>query len=175
MLCSWLQILVLNTDTQDLVASFRVTTGTSNTTAIKSIEFARKGRWEPAGGLASGAVDVLLQSWIPVRSLPLSLTELCCSAALWRSCFLINTADRIIRVYDGREILTCGRDGEPEPMQKLQDLVNRYCRPDRSRQEPTIILCVNCWSSSVLVFVFQSFQLTAGALSFHSSWNSVCI
>uniref|UniRef100_A0A8C2I2E1 Retinoblastoma binding protein 5 n=1 Tax=Cyprinus carpio TaxID=7962 RepID=A0A8C2I2E1_CYPCA len=43
----------------DLVASFRVTTGTSNTTAIKSIEFARKG-----------------------------------------SCFLINTADRIIRVYD---------------------------------------------------------------------------
>ncbi|KAK7902222.1 hypothetical protein WMY93_018991 [Mugilogobius chulae] len=31
------------------------------------------------------------------------------------SCFLINTADRIIRVYDGREILTCGRDGEPEP------------------------------------------------------------
>ncbi|NWT34974.1 RBBP5 protein, partial [Cardinalis cardinalis] len=78
------QILVLKTDTQDLVASFRVTTGTSNTTAIKSIEFARKG-----------------------------------------SCFLINTADRIIRVYDGREILTCGRDGEPEPMQKLQDLVNR--------------------------------------------------
>ncbi|NXY11245.1 RBBP5 protein, partial [Pteruthius melanotis] len=59
------KILVLKTDTQDLVASFRVTTGTSNTTAIKSIEFARKG-----------------------------------------SCFLINTADRIIRVYDGREILT---------------------------------------------------------------------
>lgn len=78
------KILVLNTNTQDLVASFRVTTGTSNSTAIKSIEFARKG-----------------------------------------SCFLINTADRIIRVYDGREILTCGRDGEPEPMQKLQDLVNR--------------------------------------------------
>ncbi|XP_063811163.1 retinoblastoma-binding protein 5 isoform X2 [Pseudophryne corroboree] len=78
------KILVLKTNTQDLVASFRVTTGTSNTTAIKSIEFARKG-----------------------------------------SCFLINTADRIIRVYDGREILTCGRDGEPEPMQKLQDLVNR--------------------------------------------------
>ncbi|MEQ2179407.1 Retinoblastoma-binding protein 5, partial [Goodea atripinnis] len=78
------KILVLNTNNQELVASFRVTTGTSNTTAIKSIEFARKG-----------------------------------------SCFLINTADRIIRVYDGREILTCGRDGEPEPMQKLQDLVNR--------------------------------------------------
>uniref|UniRef100_A0A671NFG0 Retinoblastoma-binding protein 5 n=1 Tax=Sinocyclocheilus anshuiensis TaxID=1608454 RepID=A0A671NFG0_9TELE len=78
------KILVLNTNKQDLVASFRVTTGTSNTTAIKSIEFARKG-----------------------------------------SCFLINTADRIIRVYDGREIMTCGRDGEPEPMQKLQDLVNR--------------------------------------------------
>ncbi|XP_078465693.1 retinoblastoma-binding protein 5 [Lampetra fluviatilis] len=79
------KILVLKTDTQDLVASFRVTTGTSNTTAIKSIEFARKGS----------------------------------------SCFLINTADRIIRVYDSLEILTCGKDGEPEPIQKLQDLVNR--------------------------------------------------
>uniref|UniRef100_UPI00358EF350 retinoblastoma-binding protein 5 isoform X1 n=1 Tax=Myxine glutinosa TaxID=7769 RepID=UPI00358EF350 len=78
------KILVLRTETQDLVASFRVTTGTSNTTAIKSIEFARKG-----------------------------------------SCFLINTADRIIRVYDGLEILTCGKEGEPEPIQKLQDLVNR--------------------------------------------------
>lgn len=44
--CLLLQILVLNTNTQELVASFRVTTGTSNTTAIKSIEFARKGRWE---------------------------------------------------------------------------------------------------------------------------------
>lgn len=44
-----LQILVLNTNTQELVASFRVTTGTSNTTAIKSIEFARKGRWEATG------------------------------------------------------------------------------------------------------------------------------
>ncbi|KFW76683.1 Retinoblastoma-binding protein 5, partial [Manacus vitellinus] len=68
------KILVLKTDTQDLVASFRVTTGTSNTTAIKSIEFARKG-----------------------------------------SCFLINTADRIIRVYDGRELLTCGRAGGAGP------------------------------------------------------------
>lgn len=38
--------MVLKTDSQDLVASFRVTTGTSNTTAIKSIEFARKGRWD---------------------------------------------------------------------------------------------------------------------------------
>lgn len=47
-----LQILVLNTNTQELVASFRVTTGTSNTTAIKSIEFARKGRWVVAGGLS---------------------------------------------------------------------------------------------------------------------------
>uniref|UniRef100_A0A8C5LUE4 RB binding protein 5, histone lysine methyltransferase complex subunit n=1 Tax=Leptobrachium leishanense TaxID=445787 RepID=A0A8C5LUE4_9ANUR len=33
------KILVLKTNSQDLVASFRVTTGTSNTTAIKSIEF----------------------------------------------------------------------------------------------------------------------------------------
>lgn len=52
-LCVLLQILVLNTNTQELVASFRVTTGTSNTTAIKSIEFARKGRSESTGVLSA--------------------------------------------------------------------------------------------------------------------------
>ena len=31
----------------------------------------------------------------------------------------------MIRVYDSKEILACGKDGEPEPMQKLQDLVNK--------------------------------------------------
>ena len=40
-------------------------------------------------------------------------------------CFLVNSADRIIRVYESREVLTCGKDGEPEPIQKLQDLVNK--------------------------------------------------
>ena len=40
---SILQVLVLKTDDLQLVASFRVTTGTLNTTAIKSIEFARRG------------------------------------------------------------------------------------------------------------------------------------
>ena len=42
------------------------------------------------------------------------------------SCFLVNTADRIIRVYESGEVLACGKDGEPEPIQKLQDLVNKY-------------------------------------------------
>ena len=41
------------------------------------------------------------------------------------SCFLINTADRVIRVYDSKEVFTCGKEGEPEPLQKLQDLVNK--------------------------------------------------
>nr|CAB3265456.1 retinoblastoma-binding protein 5-like [Phallusia mammillata] len=41
------------------------------------------------------------------------------------SCFLVNTADRIIRVYDGKEVVMCGKSGEPEPIQKLQDLVNK--------------------------------------------------
>lgn len=41
------------------------------------------------------------------------------------SCFLVNSADRIIRVYEGGEVLACGKDGEPEPIQKLQDLVNK--------------------------------------------------
>ncbi|CAE1319141.1 RBBP5 [Acanthosepion pharaonis] len=78
------RILVFATDSLELVASFRVTTGTLNTTAIKSIEFARRG-----------------------------------------DCFLVNSADRIIRVYESGEVLACGKDGEPEPIQKLQDLVNR--------------------------------------------------
>ncbi|XP_022098531.1 retinoblastoma-binding protein 5-like [Acanthaster planci] len=78
------KVLVVSTDNLKLVASFKVTTGTSNTTAIKSIEFARRG-----------------------------------------NCFLVNTADRIIRVYESGEVLACGKDGEPEPIQKLQDLVNR--------------------------------------------------
>lgn len=38
----------------------------------------------------------------------------------------MNSADRIIRVYDAKEILACGKDGDPEPMQRLQDLVNKY-------------------------------------------------
>lgn len=37
----------------------------------------------------------------------------------------MNTADRVIRVYESGEVLACGQDGEPEPIQKLQDLVNK--------------------------------------------------
>ncbi|KAI0212336.1 Retinoblastoma-binding protein 5 [Lamellibrachia satsuma] len=77
-------MLVYETDTMKVAASFRVTTGTSNTTAIKSIEFARRG-----------------------------------------NCFLVNSADRVIRVYESGEVLACGKGGEPEPVQKLQDLVNK--------------------------------------------------
>lgn len=40
--------------------------------------------------------------------------------------FLINSADRIIRVYDVPEVLNCGKEGDVEPIQKLQDLVNKY-------------------------------------------------
>ncbi|XP_041470572.1 retinoblastoma-binding protein 5-like [Lytechinus variegatus] len=78
------KVIVIHAGTRKLVASFKVTTGTSNTTAIKSIEFARRG-----------------------------------------NCFLVNSADRIIRVYESGEVLACGKNGEPEPIQKLQDLVNR--------------------------------------------------
>ena len=51
--------------------------------------------------------------------------EILSKNCLFSSCFLINTADRVIRVYDSKEVLTCGKDGEPEPIQKLQDLVNK--------------------------------------------------
>ncbi|XP_017784901.1 PREDICTED: retinoblastoma-binding protein 5 homolog [Nicrophorus vespilloides] len=78
------KVLVMNADTLEIKASFRIVLGTSNATAVKSIEFARRGDW-----------------------------------------FLVNTADRVIRVYDSKEVMTCGIDGEPEPIQKLQDLVNK--------------------------------------------------
>jgi len=39
--------------------------------------------------------------------------------------FLVSTADRVIRVYETEEVLCCGKNGEPEPIQKLQDLVNK--------------------------------------------------
>merc|ERR1719186_1347038 len=40
--------------------------------------------------------------------------------------FLVNTADRVIRVYSVKEVMeSVDRDKEPEPLQKLQDLVNK--------------------------------------------------
>jgi len=53
------------------------------------------------------------------------------------SCFLVNSADRTIRVYESGEVLACGKDGEPEPIQKLQDLVNRLVSQTRHRQSVT--------------------------------------
>nr|CAG4650108.1 EOG090X04Y3 [Sida crystallina] len=78
------RILVLDANSLKVQASFRITQGTTSTTAVRSIEFARRGDH-----------------------------------------FLVNSADRIIRVYDAKEILACGKDGDPEPMQRLQDLVNK--------------------------------------------------
>ncbi|KAG5891689.1 hypothetical protein JTB14_021159 [Gonioctena quinquepunctata] len=78
------KVLVLDSHTLEVKASFRIMLGSSSATAVRSIEFARRG-----------------------------------------DCFLINTADRVIRVYDSKEVLTYGKDGEPEPIQKLQDLVNK--------------------------------------------------
>ncbi|CAH0771771.1 unnamed protein product [Bemisia tabaci] len=75
------KILILSVPQLELKASFRVTASTS---AVKSIEFARRG-----------------------------------------DCFLVNSGDRIIRVYNSQEVLTSGKDGEPEFIQKLQDLVNK--------------------------------------------------
>lgn len=98
--------------TRELVTSFRVTNGSASSAAIKQIEFARRG-----------------------------------------TSFLVSTADRIIRVYETQMIpglngqpapppqpapvtssasssnlqkqLQQQQQGEIEPLQKLQDLVNR--------------------------------------------------
>lgn len=40
-------------------------------------------------------------------------------------CFLVNTGDRIIRVYNANDVFNCDKDSEPEPKHRLQDLVNK--------------------------------------------------
>ena len=42
------------------------------------------------------------------------------------SSFLVNSQDRVIRVFDRNSVIACKEGQEPEPTQKLQDLVNRY-------------------------------------------------
>lgn len=81
------KISIFKSSTRELVTSFRVTNGSASSSAIRQIEFARRGTY-----------------------------------------FLVSTADRIIRVYDTNDVLPVNgeeRKSEPEPLQKLQDLVNR--------------------------------------------------
>ncbi|CAL8147087.1 unnamed protein product [Orchesella dallaii] len=40
-------------------------------------------------------------------------------------CFLLNSADRIIRVYKCEDVLRAGIEGNPEPISKIQDLVGK--------------------------------------------------
>uniref|UniRef100_A0A0A9W5Q1 Retinoblastoma-binding protein 5 n=1 Tax=Lygus hesperus TaxID=30085 RepID=A0A0A9W5Q1_LYGHE len=40
-------------------------------------------------------------------------------------CFLVNTADRVIRIYNTADIFASGKDAEIDPKHKLQDLVNK--------------------------------------------------
>ena len=42
------------------------------------------------------------------------------------SSFLVNSQDRVIRVFDREMVLKCEDSIDPEPIQKLQDLVNRF-------------------------------------------------
>lgn len=44
------------------------------------------------------------------------------------SSFLVNSQDRVIRVFDREMVLKCDESVDPEPVQKLQDLVNRSVR-----------------------------------------------
>ena len=39
--------------------------------------------------------------------------------------FLVNSADRVIRVFDIDHIMEAEKEEDMEPLQKLQDLVNR--------------------------------------------------
>jgi len=94
----------------ELVASFRIG-GQSSSTSVKSIEFARRGEYayiKPNDILNNNKLLFFNDFMLICR---------------W---FLVNSADRILRVYDSREVIKCGVDGDPEPIQKLQDLVNKY-------------------------------------------------
>lgn len=83
------KILIVSTEKKDdnddfkVVSQFKVSMQASSTTAVKSIEFARRTK-----------------------------------------SFLVNTADRVIRIYKTTDVFNLdGKD--PEPDQKLQDLVNK--------------------------------------------------
>ena len=104
------KVSVLNTHTLELVTSFKVTNSSASSSVIRQIEFARRG-----------------------------------------SSFLVSTSDRIIRVYDTNDVFpkpsaaasaattapsssassahgakaARSNGNDPEPLQKLQDLVNR--------------------------------------------------
>ena len=51
------------------------------------------------------------------------------SSMVDRSNFLVNSADRVIRVFDIDVIMASYEDEEPEALQRLQDLVNRSPSP----------------------------------------------
>ena len=44
---------------------------------------------------------------------------------VWSSNFLVNSADRVIRVFD-IDVIMASCEEEVEALQRLQDLVNRY-------------------------------------------------
>jgi len=65
-------------------------------------------------------------------------------------------------VYESEEVLACGKDGEPEPIQKLQDLVNR------------LILDFSC--ISIVMIAFSALTLLVGRQEGHPAckkWGMV--
>lgn len=78
------KITIINASTLEVKNSYRISTATNANTAIKSIEFSRRG-----------------------------------------SSFLVNSQDRVIRVFNRESVLAYKEGKEPEATQKLQDLVNR--------------------------------------------------
>ncbi|CAH3182993.1 unnamed protein product [Porites evermanni] len=135
------KVLVIDAETHQVVTEFRIQTGTSANTAVKAIEFARRGRWSLITIEQQVVVsksfctlisrdDFKVMICVEIRTqtlLPLGIQISNSSFYRYFSAFLINSQDRIIRVFDSQIVLSCqGTVGaEPEPIQKLQDLVNR--------------------------------------------------
>ena len=56
--------------------------------------------------------------------------------------FLVNCADRIIRVYSQDTVMSVREGEDPEPEQKLQDLVNRYLGCKHILRVVVVYICV---------------------------------
>jgi COMPASS component SWD1 len=87
------------------ISSFRITTGTNSNTILKHIEVPRRGK------KSKSKIEQHVQN-------------LCFFYILGPYC-LVNTSDRIVRIYSYTEMLSCGIVRDLEPKQKLQDLVNK--------------------------------------------------
>jgi len=93
--------------------------------------FDRRGKHVYTGNSKGKMSICSVPDLVPVASFKISQSGICSAAvksvefAQRCDCFLLNSADRIIRVYNCADVLRAGIDGNPEPVKRLQDLINK--------------------------------------------------